>query len=83
MGGHSGHVSPRVGGAVDIGHPMPRDGWPSTERSPPTTSSTTAAYGLCQIYGNEPWHYELRPDAIDHGCPSMYPAPAHDPRRQR
>ena len=28
-----------------------------------------ARYGLCQIYRNEPWHYELRPGAIDHGCP--------------
>lgn len=39
-----------------------------------------AAYGLCQIYGNEPWHYELRPEAIDNGCPVMYPDPSHDPR---
>jgi D-alanyl-D-alanine carboxypeptidase len=39
-----------------------------------------AAYGLCQIYGNEPWHYELRPLAIDHGCPPMYADPTHDPR---
>jgi D-alanyl-D-alanine carboxypeptidase len=42
-----------------------------------------AEYGLCQIYGNEPWHYELRPDAIDHGCPPMYADPTHDPRMQR
>lgn len=39
-----------------------------------------AAYGLCQIYGNEPWHYELRPDATQSGCPTMYPDPTHDPR---
>ncbi|MFC5747065.1 hypothetical protein [Actinomadura rugatobispora] len=26
-------------------------------------------YGLCQIYRNEPWHYELRTDAIDRGRP--------------
>jgi D-alanyl-D-alanine carboxypeptidase len=42
-----------------------------------------AAYGLCQIYRNEPWHYELRPDAVDHGCPSMYADPTQDPRMQR
>ena len=41
-----------------------------------------AAYGLCQIYGNEPWHYELRPEAGDHGCPPMYADPTHDPRMQ-
>ncbi|MEU6858183.1 M15 family metallopeptidase [Glycomyces sp. NPDC046736] len=39
-----------------------------------------AAYGLCQIYANEPWHYELRPEAITHGPPPMYPDPSHDPR---
>ena len=42
-----------------------------------------AAYGLCRIYGNEPWHYELRPDAVDRGCPPLYADPAHDPRMQR
>jgi LAS superfamily LD-carboxypeptidase LdcB len=41
-----------------------------------------ARYGLCQIYGNEPWHYELRPPAIDHGCPAVYADPTHDPRMQ-
>ena len=41
-----------------------------------------AEYGLCPIYRNEPWHYELRPEAIDDGCPSMYANPAHDPRMQ-
>jgi zinc D-Ala-D-Ala carboxypeptidase len=42
-----------------------------------------ARYGLCQIYGNEPWHYELRPEAIDHGCPAVYADPTHDPRMLR
>jgi zinc D-Ala-D-Ala carboxypeptidase len=42
-----------------------------------------AGYGLCQIYGNEPWHYELRAEAVDHGCPPMYPDPTHDPRMQQ
>jgi len=39
-----------------------------------------ATYGLCRIYGNEPWHFELRPDAVDHSCPAMYADPTHDPR---
>jgi D-alanyl-D-alanine carboxypeptidase len=65
----SAHVS---GHAVDLG----RDGaaW-LTEHG--------AAYGLCQVYGNEPWHYELRPDAVNHGCPPTYSDPTQDPRMQR
>ena len=39
-----------------------------------------AAYGLCQIYANESWHFELRPDAVTEGCPPQYPDPTHDPR---
>ena len=73
MGGHpetSAHVS---GDAVDIG-PSDAAAW---------LSEHGAAYGLCQIYGNEPWHYELRPEAIDHGCPAMYADPTHDPRMQQ
>jgi len=66
----SAHVS---GDAVDVG-PADATAW---------LSAHGAAYGLCQIYGNEPWHYELRPDAIAHGCPSMYSDPAQDPRMQR
>jgi D-alanyl-D-alanine carboxypeptidase len=46
-------------------------------------SAHGAAYGLCRTYGNEPWHYELRPEAIDHGCPAMYADPTHDPRMQQ
>jgi D-alanyl-D-alanine carboxypeptidase len=42
-----------------------------------------AAYGLCQIYANEPWHYELRPEAIDQSCPAMYADPTHDPRMEK
>ena len=42
-----------------------------------------AAYGLCRVYGNEPWHYELRPQAIGHGCPPVYADPTHDPRMQQ
>jgi LAS superfamily LD-carboxypeptidase LdcB len=39
-----------------------------------------AAYGLCRVYGNEPWHFELRPEAIAGGCPPTYADPTHDPR---
>ena len=65
----SAHVS---GDAVDIG-PESAAAW---------LSEHGAGYGLCQIYGNEPWHYELRPEARDHGCPAMYADPTHDPRMQ-
>jgi hypothetical protein len=65
----SAHVS---GAAVDIG-PSGAAAW---------LSEHGAAYGLCQIYGNEPWHYELRPEAAAHGCPAMYADPTHDPRMQ-
>jgi zinc D-Ala-D-Ala carboxypeptidase len=65
----SAHVS---GEAVDIG-PSDATAW---------LSEHGAAYGLCQIYSNEPWHYELRPEAIDHGCPPIYADPTHDPRMQ-
>jgi hypothetical protein len=65
----SAHVS---GEAVDIGH-SDATRW---------LSNNGDAYGLCQIYRNEPWHYELRPKATDHGCPAMYADPTHDPRMQ-
>ena len=45
-------------------------------------SERGSGYGLCQIYGNEPWHFELRPEAIERGCPGMYVDPSHDPRMQ-
>ena len=67
-------TSPHVSGdAVDIG-PFDATAW---------LSEHGAEYGLCQIYSNEPWHYELRPEAIDHGCPPMYADPTHDPRMQQ
>ena len=66
----SAHVS---GDAVDIGH-SDATAW---------LSEHGAEYGLCQIYSNEPWHYELRPEAIDHGCPPMYADPTQDPRMQQ
>jgi hypothetical protein len=45
--------------------------------------ATTWLSGLCQIYANEPWHFELRPEAPDQGCPFMYADPTHDPRLRR
>jgi zinc D-Ala-D-Ala carboxypeptidase len=66
----SAHVS---GEAVDIG-PSDATAWLSEHGAP---------YGLCQIYANEPWHYELRPEAIDQRCPPMYADPTEDPRMQR
>jgi zinc D-Ala-D-Ala carboxypeptidase len=42
-----------------------------------------ADYGLRQIYSNEPWHYELRPEAMDRRCPAAYGDPTHGPRMQQ
>ena len=50
---------------------------------PAWLSERGAEYGLCQIYGNEPWHYELRPEAGAQGCPPTYADPTQDPRMQR
>jgi len=66
----SAHVS---GDAVDLG-PDDATAW---------LSEHGAWYALCQIYSNEPWHYELRPEAIGHGCPAMYADPTRDPRMHR
>jgi LAS superfamily LD-carboxypeptidase LdcB len=66
----SAHV---LGDAVDIG-PVDARAW---------LSEHGARYGLCQIYRNEPWHYELRPEAVDGGCPPMYADPTHDPRMRQ
>ena len=66
----SEHVS---GDAVDLG-PVAGQDW---------LSRNGAGYGLCQIYGNEPWHFELRPSAPANGCPPMYDDPTADPRTQR
>jgi zinc D-Ala-D-Ala carboxypeptidase len=66
----SAHVS---GDAVDVGH-SDATAW---------LSERGAEYGLCRVYGNEPWHYELRPEATDRGCPPTYADPTHDPRMQR
>ena len=63
----SAHVT---GEAVDIG-PREAAAW---------LSEHGAAYGLCQIYRNEPWHYELLCEAVCDGCPPMFADPTEDPR---
>lgn len=66
-------TSPHVSGhAIDLG--FAARAW---------LSDHGAEYGLCQVYGNEPWHYELRPEAVDRGCPPRYADPTHDPRMRR
>lgn len=66
----SEHVT---GGAVDLG-PWSALDWLAQRGS---------RYGLCQIYANESWHYELRPEAVDDGCPEMLADPTADPRTKR
>jgi D-alanyl-D-alanine carboxypeptidase len=66
----SAHVS---GDAIDLG-PPDAAAW---------LSEHGGEYGLCPVYRNEPWHYELRPDAVEDGCPPLYADPTHDPRMQR
>jgi D-alanyl-D-alanine carboxypeptidase len=68
--GRSAH---ETGEAVDLG-PSEATSW---------LSEHGASYGLCQIYDNEPWHYELRPAAVGHGCPARYADPTDDPRLQQ
>lgn len=62
-------TSPHVSGdAVDLGPPAAA-AW---------LDAHGAAYGLCRIYRNEPWHFELRPTTD--GCPGLYADPTQDPR---
>lgn len=63
----SAHVA---GEAVDVGRAEAEE-W---------LAAHGAAYGLCRVYRNEPWHFELRPGAVAHGCPAMYADPSADPR---
>lgn len=63
------HVS---GDAVDVGSYDAMD-W---------LAEHGAEYGLCGVYDNEPWHFELRPDAVAVGCPPTYRDPTLDPRLQ-
>ena len=62
-----------AGEAVDIGRPDAA-AWLTEHGS---------AYGLCRVYANEPWHFELRPDAAAVGCPATYADPTQDPRMQQ
>jgi LAS superfamily LD-carboxypeptidase LdcB len=66
----SAHVS---GHAVDVGR-SDAAAW---------LADHGAQFGLCQVYDNEPWHYELRPDAARDGCPTRYADPTQDPRNRR
>lgn len=54
---HSKHV---LGQAVDMGG-VGADPW---------LSANGARFGLCQIYANEPWHFELAVDALGY-CPPL------------
>ncbi|GAA5198278.1 M15 family metallopeptidase [Microbacterium jejuense] len=65
----SAHVA---GDAVDVG-PYAAAAWMMAQGQ---------AYGLCQTYDNEAWHYELRPEAVEQGCPRPYRDPTEDPRTQ-
>lgn len=58
----SEHVT---GAAVDIG-PWRAADW---------LGRRGADFGLCRVYANEPWHFELRTDAATGGCPPMYADP--------
>lgn len=66
-------TSPHVlGEAVDVG-----------DRDAATWLAEHGAdHGLCRVYDNEPWHFELRPRAFDEGCPPTYADPTEDPRLQ-
>ncbi|MFG3258634.1 D-alanyl-D-alanine carboxypeptidase family protein [Streptomyces sp. NPDC048172] len=67
-------TSPHVSGqAVDIG----------SSNATAWLSEHGDEYGLCQVYRNEPWHYELRPEAAEDGCPHMYADPTQDPRMRK
>lgn len=63
----SSHVT---GDAIDLG-PLTAQDW---------LAQYGSAYGLCQTYANERWHYELRPEAVSAGCPASYADPTEDPR---
>ncbi|MFC7405232.1 M15 family metallopeptidase [Georgenia alba] len=66
----SSHVS---GDAVDVGG----------QAATVWLAEHGAAYGLCPVYANEPWHYELRPEAVGRRCPPTYADPTDDPRMQQ
>lgn len=62
----SAHVT---GDAVDVG------GWDGAA----WLGEHGWAWGLCQTYANESWHFELRPEAVGGACPPMAsdPTAAH------
>lgn len=67
-------TSPHVSGqAVDV------DGSRATE----WLADHGEDFGLCRVFRNEPWHFELRAEAAEEGCPRQYTDPTHDPRMQR
>ena len=67
-------TSPHVSGdAVDLG-PSQATTW---------LARHGAAFGLCRVFDNEPWHFELRAEAVTQGCPRRYADPTHDPRMRR
>jgi zinc D-Ala-D-Ala carboxypeptidase len=73
LGDATSQTSLRVSGdAVDVGD-SDATAW---------LSEHGAEYGLCRVYANEPWPYELRPEAVDDGCPDPYADPTDDPRMQ-
>lgn len=63
----SAHVTGR---AIDVGPPAAA-AW---------LTAHGAAFGLCRVYENEPWHFERRAGAAAHGCPARYADAADDPR---
>lgn len=63
----SAHVK---GEAVDIGY------WDAMD----WLSTYGPRHGLCQIYRNEPWHFEYSSQAAKTGCPPMYDDSTQDPR---
>lgn len=63
----SKHVA---GEAVDVG-PFDASDWLDRKGD---------RFGLCRMYQNETWHFELIPSAKDGGCPPMYPDASQDPR---
>lgn len=67
-------TSPHVSGhAVDVG-PREATDW---------LAEHGASYGLCRTYANEPWHFELRREAVGGHCPQPYDDPTQDPRLQQ
>ncbi len=59
-----------AGLAVDVG----------PQRAADWLAEHGADHGLCRVYDNEPWHFELDPAAPDRGCPPTYDDPTDDPR---